>query len=158
VGRRQPSPLRKLWFSGGSETVTDETFANLAQLGPDLQLLSISFANNLGPRGMRAIAHLTGLDTLIIHEARQLLTEDFVAAGQQLRQLRRLELADCAQLYDESVDAVAVSCPRLEELGLKRLGCVEDLSGVVASTRSLRTLRLEGMRYDINGGCVFILI
>jgi hypothetical protein len=95
---------------------------------------------------MRAIAHLTGLDTLFIHEARQLLTEDFVAAGQQLRQLRRLELADCAKLFDESVDAVAVSCPQLAELGLKRLGCVEDLSGVVASARSLRTLRLEAMR------------
>jgi hypothetical protein len=151
IGRRQPSSsLRKLLLSGG-ESITYEAFAYLDRLeAAGLQLLSISFANGLGSRGMRAISRLAGLTTLIIHEARQLLTEDFVAAfaGGKLRELRHLELADCPQLLDECVDEVAISCPRLEELGLKRLDCMEDLSGMVTSARSLRTLRLVEMRYE----------
>ncbi len=144
----------------GGESITDEAFAYLDRLeAAGLQLLSISFANGLRSRGMRAISQLAGLTTLMIHEARQLLTEDFVAAfaGGKLRELRHLELADCPQLLDECVDEVAISCPRLEELALKRLDCMEDLSGMVTSARSLRTLRLVEMRYNPMDGMIFVI-
>jgi F-box and leucine-rich repeat protein GRR1 len=139
--------LRQLWIDG--ETLTDDSFGNLGQLAPRLELLSISFADNMGSRGMGAIARLANLEWLKVRRANQLQAEDFVRAfgGGQLKKLIYLDLSECSTLSDAGLMAVAGNCPGLSTLNLCWCWELTDqsLSFIVSCCKLLISLNLCGV-------------
>ena len=55
------SDLRKLWIDG--ESLSDASFSNFHKMG-QLELLSISFSDNLGHAGLKSISLLKRLEWL----------------------------------------------------------------------------------------------
>jgi len=139
--------LRQLWIDG--ETLTDESFGNLGLLASRLELLSISFADSMGPRGMRAIARLANLEWLKVRRASQLQAEDFVRAfsDRQLKKLIYLDLSECSTLSDAGLMAMAKNCPNLGTLNLCWCWELTDISlvCVVNCCKFLISLNLCGV-------------
>ena len=139
--------LRQLWIDG--ETLTDESFGNLDQLAEKLELLSISFADSMGERGMRAIGRLANLAWLKVRRANQLPPEVFVRifSGGNLKKLLFLDLSECSTISDAGLIAVAQNCPNLGTLNLCWCWELTDisLSCVVNSCKFLISLNLCGV-------------
>jgi hypothetical protein len=144
---RAAGRLRQLWIDG--ETLTDDAFVNLDQLAAKLELLSISFADSMGQRGMRAVARLANLEWLKVRRANQLQAQDFVQAfsGGRLKKLLYLDLSECSTITDAGLIAVAQNCPNLGTLNLCWCWELTDvsLSCVVNYCKFLISINLCGV-------------
>ena len=142
--------LRNLWLRGA--WLTDESFANLDQLADTLQLLSIFSEEKLGEQGLRAIANLTNLETLILDAIEETPDSAFVSAfsdcAGQLSRLRILDLRWCLLILDASLVAMAQASPNQSTLKLTYCPKLTDagLSSLFNICKSLVSLELNAMK------------
>ena len=94
--------LKQLTIDG--ESLSDESFTNFSKM-INLESLSISFADNMGPRGLAAISQLSRLEWLKIRRGAQLEPDHFVSAFSlgRLSDLLYLNLSECSKLDDAGV-------------------------------------------------------
>ena len=106
------SDLRKLWIDG--ESLSDASFSNFHKMG-QLELLSISFSDNLGHAGLKSISLLKRLEWLRLRRGADLEPQHFVTAFElgELQRLTYLDLSECSKLDDSGLAAVAKNCPNL---------------------------------------------
>ena len=106
------STLQKLWIDG--ESLSDASFSNFHKM-ESLELLSVSFSDNLGPSGLRSISLLKCLEWLRLRRGAELEPQHFVTAFElgELRRLTYLDLSECSKLDDSGLAAVAKTCPNL---------------------------------------------
>jgi len=130
--------MKSLWLDG--ESLTDESFRNFHKM-EKLELLSISFCDNMGSAGLRAISQLSKLEWLRLRRGAELEAEDFVAAftdGRLAESLLHLDLSECSSLDDAGVMAVSRRCPNLGSLTLSWCWEVTDVGiwSIVSRCRS----------------------
>ena len=106
------STLQKLWIDG--ESLSDASFSNFHKM-ESLELLSVSFSDNLGPSGLHSISLLKCLEWLRLRRGAELEPHHFVTAFElgELRRLTYLDLSECSKLDDSGLAAVAKTCPNL---------------------------------------------
>lgn len=104
--------LRKLWIDG--ESLSDASFSNFHKM-ESLELLSISFSDNLGPSGLHSISLLKCLEWLRLRRGAELEPQHFVTAFElgELHRLTYLDLSECSKLDDSGLAAIAKTCPNL---------------------------------------------
>ena len=145
IGRRK-GKLKHLILDG--ESLTDKSFVALGELSR-LELLSISFADNMQSQGLAAIAKLQHLEYLKVRRGREILANDFWSAfgGGNLKNLLYLNLAECSNLADLGLMAIAKNCPNLGTLDLSWCWELTDnsLLMVVLSCKYLINLHLCGV-------------
>ena len=109
--------LKRFWVDG--ETLTDKSFSAFGDL-QQLELLSVSFADNMKSRGLASISNLKNLEWLKIRRGNQLIAPDFVQAFSdgKLKKLLYLDLSECSKLSDLGLITVAKNCPMLATLNL----------------------------------------
>ena len=106
------SNLQKLWIDG--ESLSDASFSNFHKM-ESLELLSVSFSDNLGSSGLHSISLLKCLEWLRLRRGAELEPHHFVTAFElgELRRLTYLDLSECSKLDDSGLAAVAKTCPNL---------------------------------------------
>ena len=138
--------LRRFWLDG--ESLTDKSFSVLGTLHR-LELLSISFSDNMRSKGLEAISKLSNLEWLKIRRGSSLLSSDFVSAfsEQKLEKLIFLDLSECACLSDLGLMIIAKNCPNLATLNLNWCWELTDVSlkMVVKNCRFMINLNLCGV-------------
>merc|ERR1711962_823258 len=127
------SDLRKLWIDG--ESLSDASFSNFHKMG-QLELLSISFSDNLGHAGLKSISLLKRLEWLRLRRGADLEPQHFVTALPLL--LPKLKLLDLEQCPD-------VELADLQDLVRKDLNLVvKDYYGErVSPCRTLREYLID---------------
>jgi len=138
--------LKMLWIDG--ESLSDESFSNFEKM-VKLKLLSISFADNMGARGLASIAKLEKLEWLKLRRGAELEPVDFVTAFNEgkLKSLLHLDLSECSKIDDAGIISVAKHCPILGTLSLNWCWDVTDvgLACVVNKCKFLINLNLCGV-------------
>lgn len=111
------SRLKQFWLDG--ESLSDKSFAVFGDL-QKLELLSISFADNMGSKGLKSISRLSNLEWLKIRRGTSLLASDFFLAFSEskLRKLICLDLSECETLTDYGLMTISKNCPTLATLNL----------------------------------------
>jgi len=130
------------------ESLCDESFKHFDRLS-SLKLLTISFADYMGPLGLQAITSLHNLEWLKIRRGAELEAAHFVSAFRNvnLRKLSHLNLSECSKLDDEGLSMIASHCTGLQEVWLNWCWEVSDLgiSHLVSSCPGLWHLNLCGV-------------
>jgi len=148
------STLQKLWIDG--ESLSDASFSNFHKM-ESLELLSVSFSDNLGPSGLRSISLLKCLEWLRLRRGAELEPQHFVTAFElgELRRLTYLDLSECSKLDDSGLAAVAKTCPNLGSVSLNWCWDVTDvgLGHLVHRCRALVSLGLCGV-VRLQGDCL----
>jgi len=148
------SDLRKLWIDG--ESLSDASFSNFHKMG-QLELLSISFSDNLGHAGLKSISLLKRLEWLRLRRGADLEPQHFVTAFElgELQRLTYLDLSECSKLDDSGLAAVAKTCPNLGSVSLNWCWDVTDvgLGHLVHRCRALVSLNLCGV-VRLQGDCI----
>jgi len=138
--------LRMLWIDG--ESLSDESFCNFEKM-EKLELLSISFSDNMGARGLASIAKLEKLEWLRLRRGAELEPLDFVTAFNlgKLKNLLHLDLSECSKIDDAGIISIAKHCPTLGTLCLNWCWEVTDvgLACVVNKCKFLINLNLCGV-------------
>ncbi len=144
--------LQALWLDG-FEITTHGLSAFLSQDHPpaSLEIISVSFSDNLGDAVLPEIARLGSLREVSLRKGRLLTTPAvlklFNSESSQLSHLSTLDLSDCPAVTDAVVDAICDCCgPRLLQLLLNWCWSVSDvgLARILGCCRSLRHLSLVG--------------
>jgi len=139
---------RLLQFVIDGESLTDKSFSAFGDLRK-LQLLSISFADNMGSEGLLAISKLSNLEYLQIRRGYDLRPLDFVRTfdNKRLEKLLFLNLSECSKLSDLSLMTIAMNCPKLATLTLAWCWELTDVSlkSVVKHCNLLINLNLCGV-------------
>ena len=109
--------LKQFWVDG--ETLTDKSFSVFGDL-QKLELLSISYAENMKSRGLTSVSNLRNLEWLRVRKGKGLLCSDFVQAfsDEKLKKLLFLDLSECSELSDLGLITIAKNCPTLATLNL----------------------------------------
>jgi len=138
--------LKMLWIDG--ESLSDESFGNFDKM-INLELLSISFADNMGSRGLISIAKLGKLEWLKLRRGAELDPVDFVTAFNlgKLKNLINLDLSECSKIDDAGIISVAKHCPLLGTLSLNWCWEITDvgLACIVNKCKYLINLNLCGV-------------
>ena len=138
--------IKMLWIDG--ESLSDASFSNFDKM-TSLELLSVSFADNLGEAGLLAVSRLARLEWLRLRRGADLAPHHFVTAfnSGHLGNLVHLDLSECSRLDDAGVMAIASHCPNLGTLTLAWCWEVTDLGilCVVNKCRFLINLNLCGV-------------
>jgi len=138
--------LKELRIDG--ESLSDESYANFHLL-INLTLLSVSFADYLGPRGLNSITKLSRLEWLKLRRGADLEPESFVFAFKFgcLGNLRHLDLSECSKIDDSGIEAIANHCPKLGTISLNWCWEVTDvgMACLVNKCKYLVTLNLCGV-------------
>ena len=115
----------------------------------NLEFLSVSFADNMGPRGLASISQLSNLEWLKIRRGAELEPENFVSAFTRghLHNLIHLNLSECSKLDDAGVISIARHCPNLGTIQLDWCWEVTDIGvwAIVSSCKFLINLQLCGV-------------
>jgi len=138
--------LKMLWIDG--ESLSDESFSYFEKM-VKLELLSISFADNMGSRGLASIAKLEKLEWLKLRRGAELEPIDFVTAFNlgKLKSLLHLDLSECSKIDDAGIISVAKHCPTLGNLSLNWCWEITDvgLACIVNKCKFLINLNLCGV-------------
>ena len=138
--------LKQLSIDG--ESLSDESFRHFSKM-VNLEFLSVSFADNMGPRGLASISQLSNLEWLKIRRGAELEPENFVSAFTRghLHNLIHLNLSECSKLDDAGVISIARHCPNLGTLQLDWCWEVTDIGvwAIVSSCKFLINLQLCGV-------------
>jgi len=138
--------MKMLWIDG--ESLSDESFGNFEKM-INLELLSISFADNMGSRGLTSIAKLGKLEWLKLRRGAELDPVDFVTAFNlgKLKNLISLDLSECSKIDDAGIISVAKHCPILGTLSLNWCWEITDvgLACIVNKCKYLINLNLCGV-------------
>lgn len=138
--------IKMLWIDG--ESLSDESFSSFEKM-VNLELLSISFADNMGARGLTSLAKLEKLEWLKLRRGAELEPLDFVTAFNlgKLKSLLHLDLSECSKIDDAGIISVAKHCPTLGTLSLNWCWEITDvgLACVVNKCKFLINLNLCGV-------------
>jgi len=138
--------IKQLWIDG--ESLSEESFGNFEKM-ENLELLCISFTDNIGPRGLSSISKLSKLEWLKLRRGAELEPLDFVAAfsSGKLNNLIHLDLSECSKIDDAGMISVAKHCPNLGTLSLNWCWEITDigLACVVNKCKYLINLNLCGV-------------
>jgi len=138
--------LKMLWIDG--ESLSDDSFAYFEKM-VNLELLSISFGDNMGSRGLASIAKLEKLEWLKLRRGAELEPMDFVTAFNlgKLKSLLHLDLSECSKIDDAGIISVAKHCPTLGTLSLNWCWEVTDvgMACIVNKCKFLINLNLCGV-------------
>ncbi|VDD74046.1 unnamed protein product [Mesocestoides corti] len=146
------SQLTALWLDG-FEVTTHGLCAFLSHVPAwtQLQVLSISFSDNLSDYSLRPITKIANLRELRLRKGRNLTTSALISlfsdSEQRLSRLRSIDLSDCPGVTDAVVDAICECCgPNLVELLLNWCWGVSDvgLARIIGCCNKLRHLSLVG--------------
>jgi len=136
---RGPS-LKMLELEG--ESLSDESFVNFHKMR-QLERLSISFCENLGPAGLHSIAKIANLEWLKLRYGLKLAPEDWVAAFRQADglggSLLHLDLEMCHTIDDSGIKAIASACPNLVTIRLEGCSDITD-AGLVCLVNKCKSL------------------
>ena len=115
----------------------------------NLEVLSVSFADNMRSEGLASISQLSKLEWLKIRRGAELEPNSFVSAFKygQLHNLVHLNLSECSQLDDKGVMSIAKQCPNLGVLQLDWCWEVTDIGvlNIVSCCKFLINLQLCGV-------------
>jgi len=138
--------LKQFWLDG--ESLSDKSFSVFGDL-QKLELLSISFADSMGSKGLKSISRLSNLEWLKIRRGSSLLASDFFLAFSEnkLSKLICLDLSECSTLTDYGLMTISKNCPTLATLNLCWCWELTDtsLKLVVKSCRFIINLNLCGV-------------
>ena len=138
--------MKQLWIDG--ESLTDESFSNFHKM-EKLELLSISFGDNMGAEGLISISKLSKLEWLRLRRGAELEAADFVLAFSDghLNNLLHLDLSECSKIDDAGIMTVARKCPNLGSLTLCWCWEVTDVGiwSIVHSCKFIINLNLCGV-------------
>jgi len=138
--------MKMLWIDG--ESLSDVSFSNFYRM-EKLELLSVSFSDNIGADGLIAISQLSKLEWLRLRRGSELEPADFVTAffDGKLNNLLHLDLSECSKIDDAGIIAIAHKCPNLGSLTLSWCWEVTDvgISFIVNKCKYIINLNLCGV-------------
>jgi len=138
--------IKYLWIDG--ESLSDKSFSNFHKM-VNLEILSISFADNMGPSGILSIGKLRNLEWLKLRRGADLEPIDFVTTFTMgnLKTLLHLDISECSKIDDAGMIAIAKNCPTLGTLSLNWCWEITDvgLACVVNKCKYLINLNLCGV-------------
>jgi len=138
--------IKQFWVDG--ESLSDASFKNFNKM-ENLELLCVSFSDNMGASGLISISKLAKLEWLKLRRGAELDPEDFVTAFNfgNLKNLIHLDLSECSKIDDAGIIAAAKHCPNLGTLSLNWCWEVTDvgLACVVNKCKYLVSLNLCGV-------------
>ena len=96
------------------EHLTDASLHMIANC-VNLRSFAVFFAENVGSTTLKAISKLSRLRELTLRRGKSLSGDEFANAfcNEQLKHLRKLDLAECNELNDEALLVIAANCPEL---------------------------------------------
>ncbi|XP_043201525.1 F-box/LRR-repeat protein 2-like [Amphibalanus amphitrite] len=137
------------------ENLTDAGFRALGRCR-NLQELCISFADGMTDASLPALGSLHDLMRLKIRRGNQLSAAALgrLFDGQNMPHLLHLDLSECSNLDDSTVEALTANCPLLTFLALSWCWDVTDagLERIVTRLRFMRVMDLIGL-VRITGQC-----
>ncbi|XP_037080434.1 F-box protein SKP2B-like [Pollicipes pollicipes] len=138
------------------ENLSDAAFSGIGRGCRQLEVLCISFADGMTDASLPALGGLRGLLRLKIRRGHQLSATALARLflDENMPRLLHLDLSECSNVDDSTVDAVTANCPLLTFLALSWCWDITDvgLEKIVSRLSFLRALDLVGV-VRITGQC-----